>query len=137
MILGDRLRIIREAKRLTQADIEQRAGLSQGYVSRVENGEMVPSAPMLEKWSQALGVPLNRLSYDFNELPELPNLPNLSNLPKRLSADDIVWSSSRKQLSLLCEFRRSFRWMNDLQRKLLLSLTEKIASSKRGPRPKV
>jgi len=38
MVIGDRLRELREAKELSQGDIEERTGLLRCYVSRVENG---------------------------------------------------------------------------------------------------
>ncbi len=43
MIIGDRLRLLREDKRLSQGDIEKRPGLLRCYVSRVENGHTVPT----------------------------------------------------------------------------------------------
>jgi transcriptional regulator with XRE-family HTH domain len=42
MIIGDRLREMREAKRLSQGDLEKRTGLFRCYISRVENGHTVP-----------------------------------------------------------------------------------------------
>jgi len=36
MIIGDRLRAIREQKKLSQGDIEHRCGLLRCYISRVE-----------------------------------------------------------------------------------------------------
>ena len=38
MIIGDRLRALREEKKLSQGDIEKRTGLLRCYISRVENG---------------------------------------------------------------------------------------------------
>jgi len=37
MIVADRLRTLREKKKLSQGDIEERTGLLRCYVSRVEN----------------------------------------------------------------------------------------------------
>lgn len=42
MLIGDKLRAIREAKKLSQGDVEHRTGLLRAYVSRVENGHTVP-----------------------------------------------------------------------------------------------
>ncbi|PYT26497.1 MAG: transcriptional regulator, partial [Acidobacteria bacterium] len=41
MFIGDRLRALREAKHLSQADIESRCGLVRPYLSRVENGHTI------------------------------------------------------------------------------------------------
>ena len=76
MIIGDRLRALREEKRLSQGDIEKRTGLLRCYISRVENGHTVPAIETLEKMARALEVPLYQLFYDGDEAPELPNLPN-------------------------------------------------------------
>ena len=43
MIIGDRLREMREEKKLSQGDIEKRTGLLRCYISRVENGHTVPA----------------------------------------------------------------------------------------------
>src|SRR5271168_5061448 len=49
MVIGDRLRQLRESKNLGQGDIEKRTGLLRCYISRVENGHTVPSVATLEK----------------------------------------------------------------------------------------
>jgi transcriptional regulator with XRE-family HTH domain len=43
MVVGNRLRELREAKELSQGDIEERTGLLRCYVSRVENNHTVPA----------------------------------------------------------------------------------------------
>jgi transcriptional regulator with XRE-family HTH domain len=43
MVIGDRLRALREEKKLSQGDIEHRTGLLRCYISRVENGHTVPA----------------------------------------------------------------------------------------------
>ena len=44
MVVGDRLRELRETKQLSQGDIEKRTGLLRCYISRVENGKGCGSA---------------------------------------------------------------------------------------------
>src|SRR5580658_4168420 len=90
MIIGDRLRALREEKKFSQGDIEKRTGLLRCYISRVENGHTIPSIETLEKLARALEIPLYQLFYDGEEPPALPNLSN------RRTADDIVWGSSGK-----------------------------------------
>ena len=75
MIIGDRLRALREEKKFSQGDIEKRTGLLRCYISRVENGHTVPAIETLEKLARALEVPLYQLFYDGEEPPQLPNLP--------------------------------------------------------------
>ena len=58
MIIGDRLRALREQKHLSQGQIEKRSGLLRCYISRVEHGHTVPSIETLEKMCRALEIPL-------------------------------------------------------------------------------
>jgi transcriptional regulator with XRE-family HTH domain len=58
MLIGDRIRVIPEAKKFTQGDIEKRCGLLRVYVSQVENGHLIPSIETLEKLARALDVRL-------------------------------------------------------------------------------
>jgi hypothetical protein len=54
MIVADRLRALREEKKLSQGDIQERTGLLRCYVSRVENGHTVPA---VETTSLPNGIP--------------------------------------------------------------------------------
>jgi transcriptional regulator with XRE-family HTH domain len=72
MIIGDRLKTLREEKDLSQGDIEQRTGLLRCYISRVENGHTVPSVETLEKFARALELPLYHLMFDGDKPPALP-----------------------------------------------------------------
>jgi len=56
MLIGDRLRELREEKKLSQGDIEKRTGLLRCYISRVENGHTVPAVETLEKLARALEI---------------------------------------------------------------------------------
>jgi transcriptional regulator with XRE-family HTH domain len=72
MDIGYRSRSLREEKKLSQGDIEQRTGLLRCYISRVENGHTVPAIETLEKMARALEMPLYRLMYDGPKPPALP-----------------------------------------------------------------
>ena len=122
MIIGDRLRALREEKKFSQGDIEKRTGLLRCYIYRVENGHTVPAIETLEKMARALEVPLYQLFYDGEEPPELPNLP------KRKSADDIVWGASGKEARLLNKFRRLMGRIEEGDRRLLLYMAQKMAT---------
>jgi transcriptional regulator with XRE-family HTH domain len=122
MIIGERLRSLREEKKLSQGDIEKRTGLLRCYISRVENGHTVPALETLEKMARALEVPLYQLFYDGEEPPELPNLP------RRKSSDDIVWGSTGKEARFLARFRRILSRVDEGDRKLLLFMASKMAN---------
>src|SRR5437660_8304820 len=100
MIIGDRLRDMREQKKLSQGDIEKRTGLLRCYIPRVENGHTVPAIETLEKLARAMEIPMYQLFYDGEKPPELPNLP------RRKSSDEIAWGSSGKDARYLNKLRR-------------------------------
>lgn len=121
MIIGDRLRALREDKKLSQGDIEKRTGLLRCYISRVENGHTVPAIETLEKMARALEVPLYQLFYDGEEPPELPNLP------KRRTADEVAWGSTGKEARFLNMFRRLLGRIEEGDRRLLLYMAQKMS----------
>jgi transcriptional regulator with XRE-family HTH domain len=126
VIIGDRLREMREEKKLSQGDIEKRTGLLRCYISRVENGHTVPAIETLEKLARALEVPLYQLFYDGEEPPKLPNLP------KRKSSEDIAWGSSGKDGRFLNKLRRLVAKTEEADRKLLLHMAQKMARPRNG-----
>src|SRR5713101_6526917 len=95
MLIGDRLRAFREAKKLSQGDIEERTGLLRSYISRVENGHTIPSVETLEKWARALEVPLYLLFYEGKEPPKLPHLR------KRKTSEEIAFGGSDRKSTRL------------------------------------
>ena len=121
MIIGGRLREMREAKKLSQGDIEKRTGLLRCYISRVENGHTVPAIETLEKMARALEVPLYQLFYEGEEPPALPNLL------KRKSSGEIAWGSSGKDARFLGKLRRLLGKSDEQHRKLILLMAQKMA----------
>jgi len=71
MVIGLRLRALREQKNLSQGDIQQRTGLLRCYISRVENGHTIPSLETLEKLAAALDTPLYQLFMTDEDVPVL------------------------------------------------------------------
>jgi transcriptional regulator with XRE-family HTH domain len=126
VIIGDRLRALREEKHFSQGDIEKKTGLLRCYISRVENGHTVPAIETLEKMARALEVPMYQLFYDGEEPPKLPNLP------KRKSSDDIAWGRAGKDARFLSKLRRLLSKTEEGDRKLLLSMAQKMALPRRG-----
>ncbi len=125
MDIAERLRQLREAKKLSQGDIEKRTGLLRCYISRVENGHTVPSIETLEKISRALKVPMYQLFYDGQELPEVP-----------LFSDNAKedWATQRKGHGLIMKLRRALSRTSAADRSLLLHLAKKMASANRKTR---
>src|SRR5436305_12644910 len=98
MIIGDRLRTLREKKKLSQGELEKRTGMFRCYISRVENGHTVPSFETLEKFARALEVPLYQLFYDGDEPPPLPPLAR-----RKLSPEN-SWGTTGKDARILEKF---------------------------------
>jgi transcriptional regulator with XRE-family HTH domain len=121
MIIGDRLRTLREQKNLSQGDIEKRTGLLRCYISRVENGHTVPAVETLEKMARALEIPLYQLFYDGEEPPKLPELP------LRKKGEDVSWGDSGKDARTLSAFRRLLKRISESDRRLLVFMARKMS----------
>ncbi len=126
MIIGERLRVLREEMKFSQGTIEKRTGLLRCYISRVENGHTVPAVETLEKFARALEVPMYQLFYEGEEPPKLPKLP------KRRAADDIAWGSEGKEAILLAKFCRLFSRMDEDDLGMVLFMAQKMARLKAG-----
>lgn len=123
MVIGTRLRGLREEKGLSQGDIEKRTGLLRCYISRVENGHTVPSIETLEKLAAALEIPLYQLFYEGDEPPPLPNLS------RRRSTEELAEDEeTQKENRFFEKIRRLMTRIDDKDRQLLLYMAQKLAS---------
>jgi transcriptional regulator with XRE-family HTH domain len=128
MVIGERLRELRENKKFSQGEVERRTGLLRCYISRVENGHTVPAIETLEKLARALEIPMYQLFYDGDKPPALPHLP------KRKAGDEIAWGSSGREADFLSRFRRVMSKTKDADRKMLMFMAQKMAGSGRAAR---
>jgi len=122
MIVGERLRILRESKNLSQGDIQKRTGLMRCYISRVENGHTVPAVETLYKFARALEVPMYRLFYDEAESPGVGH-------PAFAKLDDDSVRGGRHVL----RFLHLFPEMTERNRQLLLGMARKMARKANRP----
>ena len=120
MLIGQRLREIREAKNMSQMEIAEATGLVQPYVSRVENGHTIPGVETLEKWASALKVPLYQILYDGEDPPKPLTLSGNHNRE--------LWGNSARDSHDLKRLRQFLSKMNEQERELLLSLAGRMAS---------
>ena len=118
LMIGERLRTIRESKKLSQGDVEQRTGLLRCYTSRVENGHTVPSIETLAKFAQALEIPLYQLFYDGEEAPKKIKGVDLG--AKKLSISD------RREVESL---GRKFAKLNERDKNLVRHMVAKLAQA--------
>ena len=118
MVIGEKLKALREQKRMSQGDIEHRTGLLRCYISRVENGHTVPSVDTLEKIARALEVPMYRLFTD-DEHVKKPNI-RAEIIPRRA-----VTSKQDRDLRALAKLLAR---MSDERRRLLFHMASKLAN---------
>jgi len=126
MLIGERLRTLRQNKNLSQGDIEKRTGLLRCYISRVENGHTVPAIETLEKMARAMAIPMYQLFYDGAKPPEPLNL----SVPR--NGRETEWGSSGQDATILHQFRRVLARTNENDQKLLLHMAQKMASANRS-----
>jgi len=119
MIIGDRLRALREEKKFSQGDIEKRTGLLRCYISRVENGHTVPAIETLEKFARALEVPLYRFFYAGTEPPKKPKLRATENSER-------LWGTSATEWPELRRLAKALSQMDARKRTLLLGLGHRM-----------
>jgi transcriptional regulator with XRE-family HTH domain len=127
MILSQRLRSIREQKSLTQGDIEERTGLKRSYVSRLEHGRTIPSLATLEKFAQALDVPLYTFFYDGETPPKASSLPQAV---QTANGDD-HWGLDGDSARYLQRLTLLLRRISENDRKMLVHFASQLIRQKK------
>jgi transcriptional regulator with XRE-family HTH domain len=112
MKIGTTIRGYRLQKGLSQGDVEKRTGLLRCYLSRVENGHTVPSLDTLAKIAHALDLPLAQF---FAE----------DSLGREMNTRKLT----EEELRFLTQMRRYSTNLNDSDRKLLLAMVKKFATT--------
>ncbi len=121
MVIGDRLRALREQKGLSQGDIEKRSGLKRAYISRVEHGHIVPSIDNLERIARTLEVALYEVFYEGKGRPKRLHL-------RKGQKAETVWGRTGKGARVLSKFHRLLARMGEGDRLLLLYMAQKMAN---------
>lgn len=117
MVVGERLRSLREEKKLSRGDLQERTGLQRTYIWRVENGYTVPAIETLEKFARGLEVPIYKFFYEGNRRPPLAPVNESGGL----------WGAQGEEKKMLRKFRRCFAHIDESERSLLLYLAEEMA----------
>ena len=95
-----RVREIRRTLGWTQNDLAERACVTQGAISGVENGRLNATADTLERIAKALGVELGDLFVPEGEAPAAGDLvariSRLSEENRRLAEEYVAFLASRK-----------------------------------------
>lgn len=124
MVIGERIRSLRELKGLSQGDIEKASGLLRCYISRVEHGHTVPSLDTLERFAAALDVPLYRLFY-MGETPPIPE-----HLSQRKTLEELAQSEGDEgtEARFLLKMKTLLERMVEADRNFLLDFAKKLAT---------
>jgi len=124
MLIGMRLRLLREQKGLSQGAIEEKTGLMRCYLSRIENGHTVPSLETLERIASALEVPL----YQVFRPSEGEALP--LKLSRRKSLEELAEQEGKngEDARFLLHLKAMWTRMTEPDRDILLSLAKKMAA---------
>lgn len=67
-IFGEKLRLARKAKNLTQQQVAEMAEIDEKHLSRIENGKFFPSFATLNRLLAALDLPLSETGLEFQKL---------------------------------------------------------------------
>jgi transcriptional regulator with XRE-family HTH domain len=121
MVIGDRLKELREAKELSQGDIEKRTGLLRCYISRVENNHTVPAVNTLEKLARALEVPMYQLFHAGEASP---------NVRRSQVEDHDDWGMTGRDREYVSTLQKALAKMTSEDQKLLLHMAQKVAKRK-------
>jgi transcriptional regulator with XRE-family HTH domain len=124
MLIGSRLRQLREQKQMSQGDIEERIGLLRCYISRVENGHTVPSLETLERFAAVLDVPLYQLFYPGDEAPPTPNLTPRKTLEEITAENGAMEGDAQFLVKLTTVLTR----LAEPDRDVVLSLAKRLAA---------
>lgn len=119
MVIGERLRSLREQKNLSQGDIEKRTGLLRCYISRVENGHTVPSIETLEKCAKALEVSMGQLFAGGSQEPK-PVISIVNSPAKAVRLN-------RKAQNGLRRLTDAFIKMGEREKGMLIGIAQKLA----------
>lgn len=68
--IGEFLKSLRKSKGMTLIQLQEESGVSNSYLSQIENGKFKPSSDVLKKLSKPLNVPYFELMYRAGYIPE-------------------------------------------------------------------
>jgi transcriptional regulator with XRE-family HTH domain len=123
MVIGQKLRELRESANLGQGDMEKRTGCVRCYTSRVENGHTVPSVETLEKYARALEVPTYKLFIEGDETPRKPKV-------SLIESGEPTWGARENERRELSRFARALSRMDKRERAILLGMAKRMAGRK-------
>lgn len=112
--VGYKIKKIRRERKLTQADLAARAGVSTGLIGQIESGRVEPSIKTLEKIASALSLSPCYFVADDDEISSLfkPMNPALKELlldPKVRSVLELVADCTEEEFSFILKFIQLYK----------------------------
>jgi len=120
MLLGERLRRVREARGMTQSDVHLLTDILPIHISRIERGNTLPTLETIERLAVALEVPVWSLFYHAHGQTE-------ALFPVRLAGG---YGSFRKQAREIQQLRVALSKMVPRERKILLATAKAMLREK-------
>jgi transcriptional regulator with XRE-family HTH domain len=125
MNIGERVRSIRQSRKMSQGDVERRTGLLRCYISRVENGHTVPSVETLEKIARAFDLKIYHILYESDQPPAVT-------VSRRIVRSPNGWGSRGTFARYMSRLTRLLPELKDDERSLLLYALGRMTAAKRA-----
>ena len=116
MVIGERVRALRQQMKLSLRDVEKRTELLPSNLSRLEKNRSVPSLGTLERLAGGLNVPLHRLFYTGVKVPTA----------RPRNGHNGSWSP-KQEACYLNKLMWLFDRLDEFDRRLLLSTAREMA----------
>ncbi len=100
-MIGEKLRTLRKAAKLTERKLAELAGVSQSAISEIEHGKKSPTLDTLLKLCSALGISIADF---FSDQPATPVPPHLR--PLLEAARDLTPEQVELLLPIIREFKK-------------------------------
>ncbi len=112
--VGYKIKKIRCERKITQAELAEKAGVSTGLIGQIESGKVEPSIKTLEKIAAALSLSPCFFVSEDEELssilkPMNPEVRELLNDPKVRSALELLADCSAEEFSFILKFIQLYK----------------------------
>ena len=101
MSFGDYIRSVRKEKNMTMRELERRSGISQAYISQIENGKRETPKPItIEKFAKGLGITYRELMLEAGYIEEMPTHKLANRLKELRTENNLSIEEVAKQIKI-------------------------------------
>jgi len=97
MQFGDKLRLLRQNKELTQPELAEQLGVEQSWLSKIENNKCLPSGELVQQTLEIFGLTLNELLQDLDSDYVYKQLSSIPEIKEALETGSRKQFHSRKR----------------------------------------